>query len=48
MCSRTCRGHVHEPVRTLANTSISFRRLPQGEKKAGESLRRCPSVVTLY
>ena len=30
-------GHVHEPEQTLANTLISFRRLPQGEKK-------CPQI----
>ena len=29
---RTCRGHVHEPVRTLVNTLISFR-VPRKRKE---------------
>ena len=31
--SGPARWNVHEPVRTLANSFISFHRLPQGEKR---------------
>ena len=33
---RTCRGHVHEPVRTLANSLIVFPRPPQAERQCAQ------------
>ena len=39
---RTCRGHVHETVRTLSNTIISFPRLTQAEKKCKRTLSLRP------
>ena len=40
---RTCRGHVHETVRTLSNTMISFSRPPQAEKKCKRTLSLGPT-----
>ncbi len=37
---RTCRGHVHEPVRTLANTFISFRVSRKRKEMQANPLRR--------
>ena len=48
---RTARRAVHEPVQTLANPSISFRRPSQGEKKCMRippPLSVCNNVVLTF